>query len=202
MKKEFQRKGEQMKDFIARVRILKLVADLTREQLWEHLVDSILPEVRTHIRSISTDKDVLDKVPLSIDMFFQTILSAGSMVEFEKAKEAFAQSQYLQQLLQVGGIKVEKKENPKPVDKGQKVDSLESRIYKPKQKKKKLVAKVTTFKPASTKVKEPGEDQVSQSVRKHRMTNGQCVKCGERGHIKSDCTKGWKPPVTQPKGEG
>jgi len=88
------------------------------------------------------------------------------------------------------------------VDKGQKVDSLENRISKPKQKKKKPVAKVTTFKPAPTKVKEPGEDQVSQSVHKDRMTNGQCIKCGEKGHIKSDCTKRWKPPVTQPKGKG
>jgi len=34
------------------------------------------------------------------------------------------------------------------------------------------------------------------------MTNGQCIKCGEKGHIKSDCTKGWKPAVIQSKGKG
>ena len=34
------------------------------------------------------------------------------------------------------------------------------------------------------------------------MTNGQCIKYGEKGHIKSPCTKGWKPPVTQSKGKG
>ena len=84
---------------------------------------------------------------------------------------------------------MEKKENLKPVDKGQKADSLESRISKPKEKKKKPVAEVTTYKPAPTKVKEPGEDQVSQSVHKDRITNGQCIKCGEKGHIKSDYTK-------------
>ena len=61
-------------------------------------------------------------------MCFQTILSAGSTVEYEKAGEAFAQSQYQQKVQQVGGSKVEKKENPTPVDKGQKADSLESRI--------------------------------------------------------------------------
>jgi len=55
---------------------------------------------------------------------------------------------------------------------------------------------------APAKVQEPGEDQASQSVRKDRMTNGQFIKCGEKGHIKSDYTKGWKPPVTQPKGKG
>jgi len=97
---------------------------------------------------------------------------------------------------------VEMKDNPKPVDKGKKVDSLESRICKPKQTKQKHVAKVTTFKPAPTKVKQPGEGQVSRSVSKDRMTNGQGIKCGEKGHIKSDCTKGWKPAVTQPKGKG
>jgi len=179
-----------IKDFIARVRILQLVADLTREQLCEHLVDSILSEVRTHMRCISTDKDVLDKVPQRIDMCFQTILSAGSTVEFEKAREAFAQSPYQQKVQQVGANKVEKKEDPKPVDKGQKVNSLENRISKPKQKNKNPLAKVTTFKPTPTKVEKLGEDKASQSVGKDRMTNGQYIKCGEKGHIKSDCTKG------------
>ena len=39
-------------------------------------------------------------------------------------------------------------------------------------------------------------------MRKDGMTNRQCIKCGEKGHIESDCTKGWKPPVTQCKGKG
>ena len=97
---------------------------------------------------------------------------------------------------------MEKKENPKPVDKAQKLDSLVSRISKPKQKMMKPVTKVTTFKPAPPKVKEPGEDQVSQSVHKDGITKGQFIKCSEKGHIKSDCTKGWKPRVTQAKGKG
>jgi len=87
-----------MKDFIAQVRILQLVSELAIEQLWEHLVDSILPRVRMYLKRISTDKDVLDKVPQSIEMCFQTFVSACSMVEFEKSREAFAQSQYQQQI--------------------------------------------------------------------------------------------------------
>jgi len=43
-----------------------------------------------HMRGINTDKHVLDKVPQSIEMCFQTLLSAVSMVEFEKARETFA----------------------------------------------------------------------------------------------------------------
>ena len=89
VKKEYQRKGEPMKDFIARVRVLQLVAKLTKEQLWEHLVDSILQEVRIHIRRVSMDKDVLDRVPPSIEMCYQTIVSAGSTGEFEKTREAY-----------------------------------------------------------------------------------------------------------------
>jgi len=149
-----------------------------------------------HLRRVSTDKYVLDKVSPSIEMCFQTIHRAGLRVEFEKTRETYAQGQCQQKVQQFVGSKVEKKENPKAVDKGPKVDSLESQISKPKQKKKKPVAKVTRFKPAPTKVKEPDEDQVSQSVHKDRMTNGQCIKCGKKGHIQSDCTKGWKPSVT------
>jgi len=113
-----------MKDFIARVWVLQLVTNLTKEQLWEHLVDSILQQVQMHIRHASTDKDVLDRVPLSIKMFFRTILSAGSRVEFEKTREAYAQGQSWQKVQQGMGSKEEKKENPKAVDEGQKVHSL------------------------------------------------------------------------------
>jgi len=34
------------------------------------------------------------------------------------------------------------------------------------------------------------------------MNNWQYIKYGEKGNIKLDCTKGWKPPVNQSKGEG
>jgi len=48
------------------------------------------------VRHISTNKDILDKVPQSIKMYFQTVFSLGSIFEFEKAKETFAQSEYQQ----------------------------------------------------------------------------------------------------------
>jgi len=91
---------------------------------------------------------------------------------------------------QVGGNKLEKKENPKPVDERQKADSLESWISKPKQKSKMPASKTTTFKPATTKVMESSEDKVSQSVYKQKMTNGQDIKWAEKGHIQTDCKKG------------
>jgi len=96
LKKEFLRKGESMKDFIARVRVLQLVANLTKEPLWEHLVDSILQEIWIHIRRVSTDKDVLEIVLPNIKMCFQTILSASSRVECEKTREVYVQGPYQQ----------------------------------------------------------------------------------------------------------
>jgi hypothetical protein len=33
------------------------------------------------------------------------------------------------------------------------------------------------------------------------MTNRQCIKCGQEGHMKADCTNGWKPPALS-KGKG
>ena len=126
------------------------------------------------------DKDVLNQVPRSIEMCFHTIFSVGLTVEFEKAREFFAQRKSKQKAQQCGGSKVEKNKNPNPMGKGQKVNSLKSRISKHKQKKKQPAAKVSTFKPAPTKVKEPGENHVSQSVSKDRMTNRRCIKCSEK----------------------
>lgn len=89
LQKEFQKKGEQMKDFITRVRVHQLVAELPKEQLWEHLINAIQPEVRNHMVRGSTDKYVLDKVPASTEMCFQAIADAN--VEYERAH---AQSQF------------------------------------------------------------------------------------------------------------
>ena len=157
-KNEFQRKGNPMQNLTARVRVLQLVGNLTKEQRWEHLVGSIIQEVRIHVRHISTDKHVLDKVPPSIEIYFQTILSASSTVEFEKTREAYAPAQCQQKVQQGSRSKGQKKENPKPVNMGLKVDSLKSRISKPTEKKKQPAAKVIICKPAPTEVKEPGED--------------------------------------------
>ena len=78
MFKDYQRKVEQMVDYISSNRADQLIACLSREGLWEHLVNSIQPEVRTHMVRTSIDKDVLDKVFASIEMCFPTIANAGS----------------------------------------------------------------------------------------------------------------------------
>jgi len=76
MLKDYQRKGERMVDYISRNRAHQLIPCLLREALWEHLVNSIQPEVRTHMIRTSTDKDVLDKVPTRNEMCFHTIANA------------------------------------------------------------------------------------------------------------------------------
>jgi len=76
MLKDYQRKGERMVDYISRNRVHQLVACLSREVLREHLVNSIQPKVRTHMIRTSTDKDVLDIVPTSIEMCFHTVTGA------------------------------------------------------------------------------------------------------------------------------
>ena len=78
MLKDNQQTGERMVDYISRNKAYKLIGCLSREALWEHLVNSIKPEVRAHMIRASTDKDVLDKVPTSIEMSFHTIANAGS----------------------------------------------------------------------------------------------------------------------------
>jgi len=67
MLKDYQWKGERMVAYISRNRAHLLIACVSREVLWEHLVNFIQPEVRTHMIRTSTDKDVLDKVPTSIE---------------------------------------------------------------------------------------------------------------------------------------
>ena len=83
----------------------------------------------------------------------------------------------------MGGNKVEKKKNLKPIDKEQKANSLKSGIAKPKEKRKKSATKTTIFKPALTKVKEPVNNKLSQRAYKDKITNRECIKCSEKGHI-------------------
>jgi len=49
MLKDYQQKDERMVDYISRNRANQLIACLSREALWEHLVNSIQPEVRTQM---------------------------------------------------------------------------------------------------------------------------------------------------------
>jgi len=94
MLKDYQRKGERMVNYISRNKAHQLIACLSREALWEHLVNSIQPEVRTHMIRTSTDKDVLDKVPTSIEMCFHTIANPGSTLEYERRRETYAGTEF------------------------------------------------------------------------------------------------------------
>jgi len=61
-----------MVDYISRNGTHQLIACLSKEALWEHLVNSMQPEVRPHMIRTSINKDVLDKVSASIEMCFYT----------------------------------------------------------------------------------------------------------------------------------
>jgi len=61
----------------------------------------------------SADKDVLDKVPTSIDMYIHTIANAGSTLEYEWGRETYARTKFQHKVDRAGGRK-EKKEVNKP----------------------------------------------------------------------------------------
>ena len=94
MLKHYQGKDEPMVDYISCNTVHQLIACLSRESLWEHLVNSIQPEVRTHMIRISIDKDVLDLVSVSIKMCFHTIANAGSTLENETGREKYARTEF------------------------------------------------------------------------------------------------------------
>jgi len=108
MIKDYQRKGERMVDYISHNSAHQLIACLSREALWEHLVNSIQPEVRTQMIRTSTDKDVLDKVPTSIEMCFYTIANAGSTLEYEQGRETYARTEFQHKVDRAGGTKEKK----------------------------------------------------------------------------------------------
>jgi len=97
-----------MVDYISRNRAHQLIACLSRETLWEHLVNSIQPEVRTHMIRTSTEKGVLDKVPPSIEMCFHTIANAGSTLEYESGRERCARTEFQHKVDRAGGTKEKK----------------------------------------------------------------------------------------------
>jgi len=105
MLKYYQRKGERMVDYISHNSAHQLIACLPREALWNHLVNSIQPEVRTHMIRTSTDRDVLDKVPTSIEMCFHTIANAGSTLECERGRETYARTEFQHKVDRAGGTK-------------------------------------------------------------------------------------------------
>jgi len=111
MLKNYRRKDEQKVDYISGNKAHQLIACLSREALWKHLVNSIQPEVRTHMIRTRIDKDVLDKVPVSIEMCFHTIANAGSTLEYERGRERYARIEFHHKIDRAGGTKEKKEVN-------------------------------------------------------------------------------------------
>jgi len=180
-----------MVDYISRNRSHQLIACLSREALREHIVNSIQPEVRTHMIRTSTDKDVLDKVPTSIEMYFHAMANAGSTLECKWGRETYARTEFQYKVESSGGTK-EKKEANKPSEATKKDGT--KRVQKKKAKPKSQGTSAKSDKSDTTKkAKEPGEEFVTYAMKKARMASSQCIKCGDPNHIKKDCTNAWKP---------
>jgi len=191
MLKDYQWKGERMVDYISRNRAHQLIACLSREARWEHLVNSIQPEVRTHMIRTSTDKDVLDKVPTSIEMCFNTIANAGSTLEYERGRETYARTEFQGKVERAGGTK-ENKEANKSSEPTKKDDT--KRVQKKKAKPKCQGTGAKSDKSDTTKkAKEPGEELVTYAMKKAWLASSQCIKCCDPNHIKKDWTNTWKP---------
>jgi len=197
MLKDYQRKDERMVDYISHNRAHQLIACLSKEALWEHLVNSIQPEVRTHMIRTSIDKDILDKVPASIEMCFHTIANAGSTLEYKRGREKYARTEFQHKVDRAGGTK-EKKEDNKCSEVTKKDDN--KRVQKKKAKPKSQGTSAKLAKSNTTKkAKEPGEELVTYAMKKAQVASSQCIKCGDPNHIKKDCTNTWKPTKEEKK---
>jgi len=184
-------------DYTSRNRANQLIACLSREALWEHLVNSIQLEVRTHMIRTSTDKEVLDKVPTSIEMCFHTIANAGSTLEYEQGRETYARTEFQHKVKRAGGTN-EKKEANKPSEVTKTDDT--KRVQKKKAKPKPQGTSAKSDKSDTTKkAQEPGEELVSYAMKKARMASSQCIKCGDPNQIKKDCSNAWKPTKAEKK---
>jgi len=179
-----------MVDYVFCHRAHQLIVRLSREVLWGHLVNSIQHKVRTHMIHTSTDNDVLDKVPTSIEMCFHTIANAGLTLEYAWGRETYARTEFQRKVDRAGGTK-EKKEANKPSEATKKNDI--KHIQKKKAKPKSQGTGAKSDKSNTTKnAKEPGEELVTYARKKARMVSSQCIKCGDPNQIKKNCGKAWK----------
>ena len=186
MVNDYQQKGERMVDYLSHKRVHQLIACPSREALWNHLVNSMQPEVRTHLIRTSTDRHVLDKVPTSIEMCFHTIGNVGSTLEYELGRETYAWTEFQHKVDCAGGTK-ENKEAKKPAEATKKDDT--KRVQKKKAKPKSQGSSAKSDKSNTTKkAKEPGKELVIYTMKKARMASSQYIRCGDPNHIKKDCT--------------
>jgi len=84
---EFQKASELIKDYVSRMRTLNMVANLSRDLLWEYVITGLQPVVGEYMKR--TNKDSLHIVPASPEMCFEAITSAGMEVENERIQEQF-----------------------------------------------------------------------------------------------------------------
>jgi len=169
MLKDYQQKDERMVDYISSNRAHQLIACLSREALKEHLINSIQPEVRTHMIRTSIDKDVLDKVLVNIEMCFHTIANAGSTLEYERGREKYARTEFQYKVYWAGGTK-EKKE----VNKSWEITKKDYNkcVEKKKAKPKSQGTSAKSDKSDTTKkAKAPGEELVTYAMKKVRMAS-------------------------------
>jgi len=90
-----------------------------------------------------------------------------------------------------GGSK-EKKEANNPSEATKKNNT--KRVQKKKAKPKSQGTGAKSDKSDTTKkAKEAGEELVTYAMKKALMAFSQCIKCGDRNHIKKDWTNAWKP---------
>jgi len=189
---EFQKAGELIKNYVSRMRTLNMVANLSRDLLWEYLVRSLQPEVREYMKR--TNKDSLDVAPASPEMCFEAITSAGTEVKNERIREQYIRNaQKLQEQRQEAarGKKPDQKPQADKKPEAPKLSGIQKNKSKQGEKKKSSVSSEKS-KTSEKKVKEPGEDKVTYCMRQARMKEGQCIKCSSKDHIKKDCTAGWK----------
>jgi len=102
----------------------------------------------------STDKDVLDKVPTTIEMCFHTNANAGSTLEYERGRETYVRTEFEHKVDRAGGTKDKKKAN-KPSEATKKEET--KRVQKKKAKPKSQGTSAKSDKSDTTKkAKEPG----------------------------------------------
>jgi len=150
-----------------------------------------------HMIRTSPDKDVLDKVPASIEMCFHTITNAESTLEYDRGREKYARTEFQHKVDRAGGTK-ERKEVNKSSEVTKKDDNKGGQNKQAKPKSQGTSAK-SNKSDATKKAKEPGEELITYAMKKARMASSQRIKCGDPNHIKKDCTNAWKPTKEEKK---
>jgi len=139
----------------------------------------------------SIDNDVLDKVPASIEMCFQTIANARSTLEYERGREKYARTEFQHKVDRAGRTKKKKDANQASAA-TKKDDNKGVQRRKAKPKSQATGAKCD-YSNTTKKAKATGEELVTYDMKKARMASSQCMKCGDRNHIKKHCTNALKP---------